>query len=222
MNDEIQRARLRNPLRESGELGPGEFSETELEVERIFENKEVQERTEFVPVTYEYYAPFNYPNFRVELGRSDPAGAEYNMDGVELDIPPYGAITFVEEEPIVAVEVIGSACTPPGYVILVGEPLEWKFPRSGVKMKVDNLWGTHIYGHVWKKGIDEGWREAGLSSARFSVPDCSKITILAGSQHHVGRPYPGIDDVFTIPGIGLDMDAHYCVRLIRVTVKGQR
>ncbi len=213
MNSKIERARLRNPLRESGEIKPGEFSDLELEVTRIVENNESQQRTEFVPVTYEYYAPFNYANFCVELGHTEPPGAEFNMDGVELDIPPYGAITFVEEEPIVAVEVIGSACIPPGYVILVGEPVEWKFPRSGVKMKVENLWGTHIYGMIWEKGIDEGWREAGLSSARFSVPDCSKITIMAGSQHHVGQPYPEMD---------LNMDAHYCVRMVRVTVRGQR
>lgn len=209
MGEEIERALLRNPLRESGEIKPGEFSDLELEVTRIAENNEAQERTELVPVTYEYYAPFNYPNFCVELGRTEPPGAEFNMDGVELDVPPFGAITFVEEEPIVAVEVIGSACVPPGYVMLHGEPVEWKYPRTGVKMKVDNLWGTHVWGLLWFAGIDEGWRKAGLSSARFATPPCSKITIMAGSQHEVGKPTPGLPP---------DMDAHYCVRMIRVTV----
>jgi hypothetical protein len=23
-------------------------------------------------------------------------------------------------------------------------PLQWKYPRSGVKMKIDNLWGQHL------------------------------------------------------------------------------
>jgi len=209
----IERAPLRNPLRESGEIKPGEFSELELEVTRIHESGEPQVRDQFVPVTYEYYAPFNYPNFCVELGRSEPPGAEYNMDGVEIDIPPYGAITFVEDEPIVGVDVMGSACIPPGFVILVGEPLEWKYARTGIKMRIDNLWGTHIYGPIWFAGIDEGWREAGLSSARFITPACKKITIMAGSQQLVGQPQPGDEPI---------MDAHYCVRMIRVTVKSQK
>ena len=67
---------------------------------------------------HEYWAPFNYPNVRVELGRDD----EYNMDGVELDIPPYGAVTIEEDEPIIGVDVIGSACISPGYVILHANP----------------------------------------------------------------------------------------------------
>jgi len=45
----------------------------------------------------------------VELG-DKTKGAKYNRDGVELDVPPYGAITFTEEEPIVGVAIIGSSC----------------------------------------------------------------------------------------------------------------
>ena len=214
MGQKIERAPLRNPLRETGEIKPGEFSELEREVTRIHENNEPQVRDRFAPVTYEYYAPFNYPNFCVELGRLDPPGPEYNMDGVELDIPPYGAITFVEDEPIVAVDVIGSACIPPGFVLLIGEPLEWKYARTAVKMRVENLWGIHIFGKIWATGsTDEGWREAGLSCARFATPPCKKITIMAGSDHHIGQPQPGEE---------LIMDAHYCVRMMRVTVKGEQ
>jgi hypothetical protein len=36
--------------------------------------------------------------------------------------------------------VIGSACCPLGFVILHAEPVECKDPRSGVKMRMDNLW----------------------------------------------------------------------------------
>ena len=43
----------------------------------------------------QYMAPFKYSNFTVELGRDHP-NSEYNMDGVEIDVPPHGAITFIE------------------------------------------------------------------------------------------------------------------------------
>jgi len=116
------------------------FTEKEREVSRLAKSKEPQIREVSRTKTYTYWAPFNYPNFCVELGRTDPyVGAEFNTDGVELDVPPYGAITFVEDEPIVGVDVIGSACVPPGFVQVFAEPLEWKYPRTGVKMKVDGL-----------------------------------------------------------------------------------
>jgi hypothetical protein len=169
-----------------------------------------QQVVEYAPAVREYWAPFNYPNFCVELGRTNPyVGAEFNGDGVELDIPPFGAITFVEEEPIVAVEVIGSACVPPGFVQLFAEPLEWKYPRTGIKMKVDGLWGEHLRVNLWRAGIDEGWRTAGLSCASFSLPDSKKVTIMAGSSL----------DMADIDLRNGRHDAHYCIRIIRVTVK---
>ncbi|GAJ19559.1 unnamed protein product, partial [marine sediment metagenome] len=114
------------------------------------ESGEPQTVEAFTMVTYEYWAPFNYENVNVELGRVEPnTGAEFNPDGVELDKPPLGAITIVEKEPIIGVTVIGSACIPPGYVLLAAEPLERKYPRTGVKMKIDNLWGQHIRGDQW-------------------------------------------------------------------------
>jgi len=199
----IERALMKNPSRVSG----GELTEEEKKASprRIYDEKIKQEKEIFQKRTYQYWAPFNYPNIVVELGRSG-VGAEYNMDGVELDIPPYGAITLIENEPIIQVEVIGSACTPPGYVILHGEPIEWKYPRTAVKMKIDGLWGLHLYHTLWYNGVDEGFRSAGLSSACFSIPECKKITLMGGSQ--------------TDPEAELDFhDGHYCFRIIRVTVK---
>ena len=154
----IARAVLKSPTRgieewEDGRI-PG-LTELEHEVETMHKYNTGQTVQEYLPVVREYWAPFNYPNFDVELGRTDPyVGAEFNIDGVELDVPPYGAITFVEEEPIVGVDVIGSACVPPGYVQLFAEPIEWKYPRTGVKMKVDGLWGEHLRGNLWASGID--------------------------------------------------------------------
>ena len=203
----IERARIKNPWREGR---PGEFSEAELEVVRLAKSGEPQKRQAYTTVVYEYWAPFNYENVHVELGRVDPyVGAEFNMDGVELDVPPYGAITLVEEEPIVGVTVIGSACCPPGFVILHAEPVEWKYPRSGVKMRIDNLWGEHLRIEPWKKGIDEGYRDAGMSCAVFELPESKKVTIMAGSQM----------DIDQLDIKNLRHDAHYDIRLIRVTVK---
>lgn len=228
----LERARLVNPDR-----APGEFmTPLQRRVEDIAKNKTPQVRPPaFQIVHYQYEAPFYYPNFRLELGRpwenaanhSRPdvpeeewgvmtdelrpgyVGAEVNSDGVELDVPPYGAITFVEEEPIVEVTVIGSACVPPGYVQLYGEPVEWAYWRTGVKQRVDGLWGEHIRGELWRKGIDEGYREAGLSCAVFRIPPCKKITLMAGSQHIMDSP----------DFANLRHDAHYAVRIIYVGVQ---
>ena len=165
---------------------------------------------------HEYWAPFNYPNVRVELGRDD----EYNMDGVELDIPPYGAVTIEEDEPIIGVDVIGSACISPGYVILHAEPLEWKYPRTGIKMKVENLWGQHVLGVLWKLGVDEGCRNAGMSSAHFSIPPSKKVTIMAGGAMDLEAIVPPDTPTYFPPpkasAENVWSDAHYCIRIIRL------
>jgi len=208
----IERARFTNPGREK----PGQMTDAEREVTRMALSGEPQTVEAFTPVIYEYWAPFNYQNIKVELGRVEPyMGAEFNPDGVELDQPSYGAITIVEKEPIVEVTVIGSACVPPGFVWLQAEPLEWKYPRTGVKMKIDNLWGQHLRISQWRLGIDEGWRDAGLSCADFHLPESSKVTIMGASQMDVCLPDTKVERL-EVPGYN---DGHYCFRLIRVTVK---
>jgi len=187
-----------------------EFTELEQEVVLLQERGHLQDVIEYVEVTREYWAPFLYPNVLCELGRTEPyVGAEFNEDGVELDIPPFGAITIEENDPIVGVTVIGSACVSPGFVLLHVEPLEWKYPRSGLKMKVDGLWGAHQRIEPWRAGVDEGWPWAGMSSARFHTPPAQKVTIMAGSQL----------DICQLDIQNMRHDAHYCVRIVRVTVK---
>ena len=176
---------------------PGEFTEIEREVSNMRDDKTPQTRVVFNTVIYEYTAPFNYPNAKVELGRPG-TGTEFNPDGAEIDIYPYGAITIEEDEPIVAVTVIGSGCSYQGHVVLEAEPLVWKYPRTAVRMKKTELWGMHVRGDAWFKGITEDWNDAGLSSSRFDIPDSKKIIVGGGS--HGG-------------------DAHYCIRIIRVEVK---
>ena len=226
----MARARLRNPDRAEGER-----TELEGEVVALAKSRTPQKREAFRIVYHQYDAPFFYENFRVELGRpwenatnharedapeqqwgimTDElkvgyVGAEFNQDGVELDVPPYGAVTFVEDEPIVEVTVIGSACAPPGYVWLFGEPVEWKYHRTGVKMRAEGLQGEHLRWFLCKAGLDEGYRDAGLSRAVFRTPPCRKITLMAGSQH-------------TMDALDLENmrhDAHYCLRHIYVGVQ---
>ena len=181
-----------NPARE-----PKKFTDTELEVTNLAKNKTPQKREVSTQVTYTYWAPFNYANVKVDLGRPG-TGVEFNMDGAELDIYPYGAITIEETEPIVSVTVIGSGCSTESYVVLEAEPVEWKYPRTAVRMRKFNLWGAHVRGDAWFAGIKEDWNDAGLSSARFDVPDSKKVVVGGGSH---------------------GADPHYCIRLVRVEVK---
>jgi hypothetical protein len=182
----------RNPDR-----NPGEVTEREQEVMRLAKDKTPQKRRVFRTRTYEYEAPFNYENVEVELGRPG-TGVEFNWDGAEIDIYPYGAITVEESEPIVAVSVIGSGCSYHAHVVIEAEPLEWKYPRTGVRMKQHGLWGMHVRGDAWMKGITEDWNDAGLSSCRFDLPDSRKVIVGGGSS---------------------GADAHYCIRIIRVEVR---
>ncbi len=133
----------------------------------------------------------------MELGRPG-TGVEFNPDGAELDIYPYGAITIEEEEPIVAATVVGSGCSNQAYVVLEAEPLEWKYPRTAVRMRKDNLWGVHVRGDAWKAGTKEDWNDAGLSSARFDIPESRRV-IIGGGSHGA--------------------DPHYCIRIIRIEVR---
>lgn len=181
-----------NPDRE-----PGKFTEAEQEVAHLSKNKTPQKRDVSRQLTYTYWAPFNYPNVVVELGRPE-TGVEFNIDGAELDIYPYGAIIIEEEEPIIGVAVIGSGCSTESYVILEAEPLEWKYPRTAVRMRRSNLWGTHVRGDAWTSGVIEDWNDAGLSSARFDIPESKKV-IIGGGSHGA--------------------DPHYCIRTIRIDVK---
>jgi hypothetical protein len=200
---DMERARLCNPEREE----PTKRTDIEYEVKNLLEEEE-QKRLEYRMFTYEYTAPFKYPNFRVELGDTTK-GAEYNTDGVELDVPPYGAITFVENEPIVGVDVIGSSCVSPATVYLHCEPVVWKYPRSGVKFKMENLWGEHLRAWVWSAGINEKYKKCGLFSACFSIPDSKKVTVMGHGSFDIEQRDYDTDHY----------DAHLTPRMIRVHVK---
>ena len=168
------------------ERGPdGKITEKEREVRNLVESKASQTRDVLRVKTYAYWAPFNHKNVTVDLGRPG-TGVEFNSDGAELDVYPYGAIEIVEDEPIVAVTVIGSGCSANGYVILEAEPLEWKFPRTAVRMRANNLHGVHVRGDAWMAGIREDWNDAGMNSARFDIPASRRVFVGGGSGGWAG------------------------------------
>ena len=109
----VERARAKNPVRDvEGWQDQENRGKTRIdrEVVELHESNTPQTVIEYSPAVREHWAPFDYDNFRVELGRTDPyVGADFDTDGVELDVPPYGAITVLGDEPIVGVDVIGSA-----------------------------------------------------------------------------------------------------------------
>lgn len=127
----------------------------------------VREKREVFTRMYEYTLPFKYSNIEVErtCGGGEPHGMELNLSpltdedtfeyGTKIDGPGGSnrysdGIVIVEEEPIIRVEVIGSACTPPGYITLEAEPIEEWYGQDEVReampvrMRVDNLWGMHL------------------------------------------------------------------------------
>ncbi len=132
---------------------------------------------------------------------------------------PADSITVVEEEPIVRVAVIGSACTPPGYVTVEAETVNgFRRPKENLKampvrFRQDGLWGMHLrvdlLGEKDSKKTKSNYEElpvAGMSCAIFEIPKSKKVIIKGGSA--IGGwnedNYPD--------------DAHYSFRIIRVTV----
>ena len=181
------RVRIHNPSRP----GPGQLTDLENEIVRMGREGTPQKRKAYSLKYYEYTAPFNYPNCRAELGRKG-SGTGPHPEGVELDIPPFGAVTIEEDAPIISVDVIGSPCIAPGTVLLYGQPLEWRFGRAGVRYKVKNLWGEHLYGWGASHHWDTGSRHAGMVSAHFESPDCSKITVMGYGQLDIHESFPRV------------------------------
>lgn len=94
--------------------------------------------------------------------------------------------------------VIGSGCSTNAYLIVEAEPWVWKYPRTAVRMMKLDLWGVHVRGDAWSRGrTTEDWNDAGLSCARFDIPESRKVIVGGGS--HGGDP-------------------HYCFRIIRLDI----
>jgi hypothetical protein len=214
------RALVRNPERTE----MSQMTDLERHIQHTAREGIEQKRRVYSLRYYEYVAPFQYPNTRCELGR-EGTGTGPHPEGVELDIPPFGAVTVEEEEPIIGVDVIGSPCIPPGTVLLFGEPLERKYARTGIRYKVNNLWGEHLYGWGVSHHFDEGNRHSGLVSAHFDIPDCSKITVTGYGQLdvHISAAGKGIKAAQEVikTGTGEEWwnDAHFNIFAIRIAVR---
>jgi len=121
----------------------------------------IMKRIELVNLrTYEYHLPFNYENIQVNrmYNEGETHGMELNPVNSywpDTERRPPDNITISEDRPIVKVVVIGSACTPPGYVQIECEPVDG-FRRDDemirvmpVRFRQNNLWGMHLRGDQW-------------------------------------------------------------------------
>jgi hypothetical protein len=150
-------------------------------------------------------------------------------------------IIIEEEQPIVRVAVIGSACTPPGYVMLEAEPCEEFYHRGDfirctapVRFKQSNLWGMHLRYDQWSGpgGIDFGYEDIPEKTIK-QYPGLAQESVKA---HYQAFPFAGMScAVFEIPKSrkvtimggsettgwltdNAGNDDHYSFRTIRTTV----
>ena len=205
-----------------------------------------QKRIELVTRTFEYHFPFNYENIEVRrvYDQGEFHGMEINSISSYWPDPvhkPADCIIVSEDLPIVQVVIIGSACTPPGYVTVDCEPDE-TFRRPDevaevmpVRFRADNLWGMHLRFSQWAR----------KSPGSNSLPPAllERLPSLADYERNLSyRSFPlsGMScAIFEIPaskkvlisggsqiagwyGDGGCDDAHYSFRMIRTTVVEQR
>lgn len=150
-------------------------------------------------------------------------------------------IIIEEEEPIVRVAVIGSACTPPGYVMLEAEPCE-EFYRGGdyikgtapVRFRQSDLWGMHIRGDQWLSPVPVDTAYGVIPPERLKCnPGLRDYSI---KTHYRENPLAGMScAIFEIPksrkvivmggsettgwlSDDYSDDDHYSFRTIRTTV----
>ena len=139
------------------------MNESQEKVVKGYAAEKQRVKKRLITEEYEYELPFNYPN--VEVKRHYYEGSEFH--GIEMNvinspngIPDYSSlpadyIVVEESEPIIRVAVIGSACTPPGYVQIECEPIEgWRRPEEiesvmPVRMRINGLWGMHLRYDQW-------------------------------------------------------------------------
>lgn len=128
-----------------------------------YESEPQKKKVKLITEEYEYELPFNYPN--VTVNRKYYAGGEFH--GIEMNVInspngikdyeplPADSIVIEEPHPIIRVAVIGSACTPPGYVQIACEPIKgWRRSTElesvmPVRMRITGLWGMHLRVDQW-------------------------------------------------------------------------
>ena len=214
-----------------------------------------RKRVKLVTEEYEYDLPFNYEN--VTVSRHCYHGSEFH--GMELNPVnsindpehpgnlPADSIEIREPHPIIRIVVIGSACTPPGYVQIECEPVDgWRRPAElgsvmPVRMRINGLWGMHLRWDQWWARSPQVGRAVGDGPYEAMPPAlCERFPGLAeGSVKADSREFPltGMSSAIfetppskkivvmggcETPGWRSDNfpdDAHYSFRMIRTTVR---
>ena len=170
----------------------------------------------------------------------------FDVRGGEVSDVAGDCIVVREDKPIVRVVVIGSACTPPGYVQVECEEIEsWRRADElrdvmPVRFRINNLWGMHLRADQWgsrTKNImrsqnDKPYEQMpqGLIDVYPGLADC------AVKSDYYEFPFTGMSSATfevppskrviirggsEIPGWSSDQapdDAHYSFRIIRTTV----
>lgn len=195
---------------------------------------------------YEYLVPFNYDNVNVvrKYDQKETHGMELNPINAfwpDPAQPPFDYIEVFEKEPIIQVEVIGSVCTPPGYIQLMFEPCDGFYRNDEAvgcvapRMRIDNLWGMHLRADQWITRTPNVTRFQGddpyeippselLPPGHYMKADSSEFPLVGFScgvfsvpraksvKISGGGQTPGwVGDVFAC-------DNHYSFRIIRTTV----
>jgi hypothetical protein len=226
----------------------GEMTEKKI----LYYRDKPMERKRLTTETYEYEMPFNYRN--IEVKRRYYRGTEYHgvemnpVNSIARDGDHFSAdtITIREDRPIIRVAVIGSACTPPGYVQLEAEACESFYRPQDIRslmplrFRINGLWGMHIRAdNCFVIGKDLGIKRLEGGYADIPGEYCEDEPFLKNCSlktHYRENPLSGMSSaVFEIPesrkvivsggseipGWSSDNypdDAHFSFRIIRVTI----
>lgn len=170
----------------------------------------------------------------------------YDAHGAPVSDLAGDCIIVREDKPIVRVVVIGSACTPPGYVQVECEELEsWRRKDElrtimPVRFRINNLWGMHLRADQWctrTRGVERaefyhGYEElpAGLLEvypglAGNAVKSDGSEFPFAGMSSAIFEVPPSRKVIIRggseMPGWSSDhspSDGHYSFRIVRTTV----
>ena len=195
---------------------------TEAADKRItgYPNDPPRERKALNLTTYEYEFPFNYPNVvvdRVWVG-GERHGIELfpikTTDGSTATTQTSSDWIVIEEDhPMVQVAVIGSACTPPGSILVECDTID-SFRHDGeneravsARFRVDNLWGMHLRADLLQQGGSyHALPVAGMSCAVLEIPPSLRVRVT------------GMGAIPAWSEDGYPDDVHYSIRYIRTTV----
>ena len=195
---------------------------TEAADKRItgYPNDPPRERKALNLTTYEYEFPFNYPNVvvdRVWVG-GERHGIELfpikTTDGSTATTQTSSDWIVIEEDhPMVQIAVIGSACTPPGSILVECDTLD-SFRHDGeneravsARFRVDNLWGMHLRADLLQQGGSyHALPVAGMSCAVLEIPPSHRVRV------------SGMGAIPAWSEDGYPDDVHYSIRYIRTTV----